>query len=436
MIAGDPGVGRAPDVAVPLGSLTAAAVTFVLAAGGVAWLAPELGGHYHHPRLLALTHAVALGWTTLAIVGASHQLVPVVLERPIWSQRLARWQFVGFLAGTAGMVSHFYVAHWAGLVWATGLVGLAVAGHLVNVALTLRGLARWSLTARLLVGAHAGLGLTLLFGLVLATLRAVRLAPPDPLAAVHAHFHLALLGWVAPMVTGIAARAYPMFLLAPEPDRRLGTVQLAGFGLGVPLVVAGLLAAPAVVPAGAVAVAAALAAHAASVLGMVRRRKRPALDWGLRFVLSGTVFLAPAAALGLGLAFGWLAGPRPALAYAVVALGGWVSLTIVGMMLKIVPFLVWQRVYAPRAGRTAVPTLAQLGWPRAEAAAYGLLTVGTAGLAAAVAVGNVAGIRAAGGLLTLGALAFAAALARVLAHLSAAAHRRAATVTPAPVMKP
>ncbi len=77
----------------------------------------------------------------------------------------------------------------------------------------------------------------------------------------------------------------------------------------------------------------------------------------------------------------------------------------VGMMLKIVPFLVWQRVYAPRAGRAAVPTLGQLGWPHAEAAAYVLLTAGTLVLAAATAAGSAPAIRGAGVLLTLGALA-------------------------------
>ena len=71
--------------------------------------------------------------------------------------------------------------------------------------------------------------------------------------------------------------------------------------------------------------------------------------------------------LGVALATDRLSGPRVALAYAVVVLGGWVSLTIVGMMLKIVPFLVWYRAYGPRAGREPVPTLAQLSWPRAEA---------------------------------------------------------------------
>ncbi len=145
------------------------------------------------------------------------------------------------------------------------------------------------------------------------------------------------------------------------------------------------------------------------------------LDWGLRFVLTATAFLAPAAVLGVAMATDRLAGPRVALAYAVITLGGWVSLTIVGMMLKIVPFLVWYRVYSPRAGREPVPTLAELSWPRAEGLAYVLLTGGVVLLAATVLVGEVAWIRAAGTMLALGAVAFAAALTRVLGYLCARA---------------
>lgn len=412
------GQGRAPAVTLPLRYLVAAAIAFLVATGGVPWLATELAGHYYHPRVMALTHTVALGWITLAIVGASYQLIPIVLERPLWSERLARWQFVVLAAGIVGMVGHFYIGHWAGLPWAAGVVGLGVALHLVNVTLTVRGVGRWGFTPWLVAGAHVGLGLTVLFGLGLAVARIWRLWSWDALAAVHAHLHLALLGWIAPMVIGVAARVVPMFLLAPEPGGRLGLVQLGGLALGVPAVVAGLLAAPALLLPGALLVAAALAAHAAWVVAMVRRRKRPALDWGLRFVLTGAVFLVPATALGLALALGWLSGPRAGLAYAVLAFGGWVSLSIVGMMLKIVPFLTWHRTYAPQAGRGPVPTLAQLGWPAAEATAYGFLTGGIVVLTAAVATGSPAWTRAAGALLALGALAFAATLGHVLSHLA------------------
>jgi hypothetical protein len=219
------------------------------------------------------------------------------------------------------------------------------------------------------------------------------------------------------MIFGMAARVYPMFLLAPDPSGPLGVVQLAGLGVGVPLLVTGLLAVPVLVLPAALMVTAAVLAHLAWLIEMVRRRKRPALDRALWFLLSGAGSLVLAAALGLGLASGALAGPRASAAYAVLTLGGWVSLTIVGMMLKIVPFLVWLRTYAPHAGRAAVPTLAQLGWPRAEAVAYAALTAGVAALAAAAGAGSVTGIRLAGAAVCVGAAAFAVALGRILGHL-------------------
>jgi hypothetical protein len=194
-------------------------------------------------------------------------------------------------------------------------------------------------------------------------------------------------------------------------------VQLAGIAFGVPAVVVGILASRWLLAAGALAVSAAVLGHGVWILGMVRTARRPRLDWGLRLVLAGALFLAPTVVLGLGLALEVVSGPRWGLAYTVVALGGWVSLTIAGMMLKIVPFLVWYRAYSPRVGRVPVPTLAQLSWPGAEVLAFVLLTTGMAGLALAAIVGEVWAIRAAGALVAGGALAFAAVLARVIGHL-------------------
>jgi hypothetical protein len=405
-------------VTLPLAYLGAAAMAFVLAALSLPALGAELTGHYYHPRLLALVHVVALGWITLAILGASYQLIPVAIERPLWSERLARWQLAALVAGIAGMVSHFWIARWAGMAWAAALVGAGALAHVVNVALTLRAVARWTFTARSLAVGLAGLTLTVGFGITLAATHGRDVFPGGVLSAVQAHFHVALLGWIAPMIVGVAARVYPMFLLAPAPGGRGAQVQLWGLGAGVPVLVAGLLfGRPALLGLGAAAVALALAVHAGWVVACVRRRKRPALDWGLRFVLTGTSCLVPGAALGLVLLLGLGAAPRLATAYAVLALGGWVSLTIAGMMLKIVPFLVWYRVYAPRAGREPVPMLAQLSWPAAERAAYGLLAGGTLTLALAVVAGTRPAATAAGAAVAAGALALAAALGRTLLHL-------------------
>ena len=411
-------VGRAPAATLPLSYLVAAAGAFLLACAGTTALAGPLSGHYYQPRVVALTHTVTLGWISLSIMGASYQLIPVVLERPVWSERLGRWQLWVLLIGITGMVAHFSIATWPGLVMAAAMVGVGAAMHLVNVAMTLRGLGRWSCTARLVALGFSGFALTVLFGLTLGADRIWKFLPGAFFPTLHAHVHLALLGWIAPVILGVSARAYPMFMLAPEPGGWPEPVQVWGLALGVPAVVAGLLAWPPLVLPGALAVAAAIVGHLTWVSRMARGRRRPALDWGLRFVLTASAFLAVSTLLGLGLALDLWSGPRMAMAYAALALGGWASLTIVGMMLKIVPFLVWYRVYSSQVGRAPVPTLAQLGWPAAEGLAYGLLVGGMAGLALSLAMGHAPLIEAAGAALTAGSLCFAAALARILRHMA------------------
>jgi hypothetical protein len=50
-------------VTLPLAYLAAAATAFALAALALPALGAELTGHYYHPRVLALVHVVALGWS-------------------------------------------------------------------------------------------------------------------------------------------------------------------------------------------------------------------------------------------------------------------------------------------------------------------------------------------------------------------------------------
>jgi len=82
----------------------------------------------------------------IAILGASYQLIPIVLERPVWSERLGRWELVAITLGVVGIVGHVAIASWSGLVWSAALVAVGVTLHVVNTALTLRGLERWSFT--------------------------------------------------------------------------------------------------------------------------------------------------------------------------------------------------------------------------------------------------------------------------------------------------
>ena len=49
--------------------------------------------HYFQPYTLAITHIMALGWGTMIILGASHQLLPVLIEGKLDSNFLAYLTF-------------------------------------------------------------------------------------------------------------------------------------------------------------------------------------------------------------------------------------------------------------------------------------------------------------------------------------------------------
>ena len=68
-----------------------------------------IGGHHFQPRILAITHVATLGWISMIIFGALFQLVPVVLEVKLFSEKLAEIQFWFYLLGVIGLVYGFWI---------------------------------------------------------------------------------------------------------------------------------------------------------------------------------------------------------------------------------------------------------------------------------------------------------------------------------------
>ncbi|HEU5395048.1 MAG TPA: hypothetical protein VFV36_09600, partial [Candidatus Methylomirabilis sp.] len=149
------------------------------------------------------------------------------------------------------------------------------------------------------------------------------------------------------------------------------------------------------------------------------RRRNP--DWGIRYALTAVGYLMLAALLGVALAAGVVRddalAARLGFAYGFLGLGGWVSVMIMGMMYKIVPFLVWYLAYSDRLGLGRVPGLADLYSVRAQRWGYWLLNTGILGTAAALAWGEPASLRTATGLLAAAVLIFVLNMAGVFRHL-------------------
>ena len=121
--------------------------------------------------------------------------------------------------------------------------------------------------------------------------------------------------------------------------------------------------------------------------------------------------------IALGVGKGTLLSLRLPWVYGFLLLGGWVLQTVVGILSKILPFLVWQAVYARRAGLGPLPKLADLSSERLQMAGFVLFRIATVGLAVALFRGHVSELRAATTFFAISLLPFAAHVALVVSHL-------------------
>jgi len=153
----------------------------------------------------------------------------------------------------------------------------------------------------------------------------------------------------------------------------------------------------------------------------LRGRKRRVLDWGVRYFLTAAALLAPLSALAVFLS--WPGRPLTPLlgqwenVYGLLALLGVVTLAILGMLYKIVPFLVWYATYSPHIGAQKVPALSDLYSSRLQVLGYWTYLAGLATVCVMTVRADAPGLRWGCLLLVLSLAIFGVNLAKILRHL-------------------
>lgn len=417
---------------------------------GALWLVaqPSLLASYHYNQyVIAVTHLFVLGFICSIVMGAMYQLVPVALETKLYSGRLARWQFAFHLVGVIGMVWMFWkwdmkqVGHF-GTVLAVG-VGLFV----FNIAQTLRRVPKWNVTATAVTAALFWISLTVIAGLSIATgkctyesttglatvggiktlvsgLRGLAgfMSHFDAISAMHAHAHLGGVGFFTLLIVGVSYKLIPMFTLSEvQSQRRAGlSIVLLNVGLAGSFVTV-LLRSPWKL-AFALVVIAALAIYGWELTAILRARKRGPLDWGIRYFLTAVALLIPVSLLSVVLS--WTGLPlNPFMGqlenlYGFLGLLGVVSFAIMGMLYKIIPFLVWFGVYSKHIGRAKVPALADLYSSRLQMIGYWSFLAGLVTMSVGILRESEAGVRFGSLLFTTSVVVLLLNVGKMLTHVA------------------
>ncbi len=436
---------NAPSITIPLRFVLTGILALFLGVG-LLWYRPAILAEYHYNQyVIATTHLFVLGWMSTVVMGAMYQLVPVALETHLYSERIARWQFVLHVVGFAGMVWMFWkwdmkqVGHY-GSALAVG-VGLFV----FNIVRTLMRVPKWNVVATSVASALVWLSLTILAGLAVAaakcsyeaanveaggvlgeTLRALRSTATfvgrfDQMGVMHAHAHLGIVGVFLMLIVGVSYKLIPMFTLSDlqKPLRAAASVLLINLGLVGSFLT--ILLRSSWKPLFAVVVLAGLVLYGLEIRAILRARKRRNLDWGLKYFFTAISLLGPLGILGLVLS--WPSLPLNPFTgqlenlYGFLAITGVVSFAILGMLYKVLPFLVWFGTYSRHIGTSKVPSLADLYSPKIQNAGYWLYLAALATAGAGIVLANGAVVRIGCTLLAASLVLFGVNVIKMLSHL-------------------
>lgn len=339
------------------------AITFFISAVLLLLSQSSFEGHFFNPHTLALTHLLALGWGTMIILGACHQLVPVLTGGKLFSEKLAIFSFIFTGAGIPLLVVSFYFFNLdIPLLTGAVLINLGIIFFLVNIFMTIRKSKSENVHAIFLFTATLWLFLTTLFGLLLAINFTHPFFKFDSLHYLPLHAHMGIAGWFLLLITGVGSRLIPLFLISKYTSEK--TLWAIFILINAGLV--GFIADNLFTGAGSRNFVYVLFVFAGLVLFAVycskayRARIRRQVDPQLKLSLISVMLLfVPVLSVSAFLAFPGGAGGDSRLIhfYGFTIFMGWITAIILGMSFKTFPFIVWHKVYhlAASAGKTPSP---------------------------------------------------------------------------------
>ena len=322
--------------------------------------------HYFHPDILAITHTIALGWGTMMILGASHQLVPVLIEGKIYSEPMGYASFFLAASGIPLLVYSFdqfqfgRVAEWGAI-----LINLAIAIYLVNIAISMVKSKKENVHATFVFTGTLWLLITTLIGLVLVYNFTQNILSFDSLHYLPLHAHIGIAGWFLMIIYGVGSRLIPMFLISKYNNVKLlwWIYGLVNFGLITFLIIFlfSSLAALYFIPVLAIATSVILFAHFCYKAYKDRLRKKT--DSPLKSSLLSILLMAiPIVFLLMIISLLLIApvNPQLILTYGFCIFFGWITIIIFGMTFKTLPFILWNKNYHAQAGLGKTPNPKEL----------------------------------------------------------------------------
>ncbi|WP_417371405.1 hypothetical protein [Gelidibacter japonicus] len=321
--------------------------------------------HYFNPYTLAITHTLALGWGTMIILGASHQLFPVLIEGKLHSNLLAHLSFYFAAIGIPLLVFSFYKFNM-GIVAQTGaiLINLSIICYIANLIMSISKSKKGNVHAIFAITAAFWLILTTGLGLLLIYNFTYNILSQDSLYYLSFHAHMGIIGWFLVMVLGVGSRLIPMFLISKYENKKILWFVYALINGGllsfIPIIFMSLEFGLYLIPIVLIGMGIILFGY--YIKQSYSKRIRKKVDGQVRISMVSVAFMVVPVLILVGIitVFTSMNNVKFVLLYGFTIFFGWITAIILGMTFKTLPFIIWNKVYHNIAGLGKTPNPKEL----------------------------------------------------------------------------
>ena len=325
------------------------------------WMLPELIAASLSYPVIAWTHLLTLGCIGSMILGASVQLVPVALQTPFPTVKLAEWAWFIWIAGIVLFEVGFSREILAILAPGATMLGIVLLGYALAITAMFRRSPQRDTVAWHLLAASWLSVVGFVLGWLLALTNVNGILGGHLLPVLAAHIIVMMVGWVALTLLGVGYKLIGMFTLAERQiDQLRANISGLFIAVGTLAMLVGIafsLDRPvATIGAGLIAWGVLLATL--EITRMYQKRMRKTIDVHMPFaIIAWAVMLIASFCL---IIFTFETNPlanQLTIATAWLVFAGAFLVAIQGFFYKISTFLIWLRTYAPLAGKVPVPQL-------------------------------------------------------------------------------
>jgi len=355
-------INNAPNSSVVIPYFVFGAISFLVLAVLIIAANTNLLGTYFNHKILAITHLAVLGWATMIIFGALYQLIPVIFETALYSEKLAKFTFWLSAISLLFLTYSFWVGAFPTLlIYAAIALFFSLLLFVINVVLCYKKSKIKNISSKFIIASVFWFTATILIGTLIALNFKFHFFTEIHLHYLKIHATLGLVGWFLLLIIGVGSTLIPMFFISHELNYKKLTFSF--FLINTALLVLTVnwflfLNTLLTILCWAV-IAVGVLLFVSFIYDSYKKRLRKKLDIGMRYSMIAIVSIVAPIVISLVLLvrfnFEFELLSRIVTLYGFSIIFGFITTLILGQTYKTLPFIVWLKKYNKLVGKTKTP---------------------------------------------------------------------------------